>query len=106
MFKIFIDNNPKNWVPGEIEPYDSKRLSQRLQTGYCPECGSNQGFYEGPRGGLAQNIFCANNSCEAGFNVIMFPDKLHVSERIRVSKLVKYPINKLFHIGSLPKGEL
>lgn len=45
---------------------DHNRIVASLQVDRCPDCG-NVGFDPGPRGGLAQNIFC--QSCGAGFNV-------------------------------------
>ena len=33
----------------------------------CPFCGGSQ-FFEGPRGGIATNIYCTNPACDARFN--------------------------------------
>ena len=35
-------------------------------TGHCPDCNCGQ-FYDGPQGGHASNIMCANPSCESRF---------------------------------------
>lgn len=35
----------------------------------CPACKSDQGFFAGPRGGMAQNVVCRNQSCRMEFNV-------------------------------------
>jgi len=40
-----------------------------MSKGYCPCCGA-RGFVLGPRGGVAQNIECANLECRARFNVL------------------------------------
>ena len=54
----------------------------------CPQCGSKEGFYEGGSGGMSLNIFCANEACEAGFN-LMGPDpSINLGgQLIKVSKL-------------------
>lgn len=44
-------------------PITDKKLSpeddQKLKSGECPKCGSRE-FFDGPRGGMARNIFCEN----------------------------------------------
>ena len=37
-------------------------------SGCCPDC-SGKEFYEGPEGGAAQNIFCANPDCGSKYNL-------------------------------------
>jgi hypothetical protein len=44
------------------------KLGAILQKGICPDCGSKEGFYKGPEGGMSVNIFCANPKCRSGFN--------------------------------------
>lgn len=41
-----------------------------LSRGQCPACGM-RGFVLGPRGGLAQNIECADLACRSRYNVTM-----------------------------------
>lgn len=43
----------------------------------CPDCGETD-FLAGPKGGLSQNIRCANPECGAKFNI--YPP--HFAERI------------------------
>jgi hypothetical protein len=35
----------------------------------CPFCKSEE-WYKGGEGGMSQNVFCANEECGAGFNVM------------------------------------
>src|SRR5215831_2334789 len=44
-------------------------LLDALAHNQCPDC-KNFGFLAGPRGGSAQNMFCCNPNCRAGFNVV------------------------------------
>lgn len=37
---------------------------------HCPDCLQHEGFYMGPRGGLAINVYCRNPACRSGFNVV------------------------------------
>lgn len=60
----------------------TKREQELLNKGICPDC-NGQRFLEGPHGGLAVNIQCANTNCEARFN-IRWP---FTPERLRLSKL-------------------
>jgi hypothetical protein len=36
----------------------------------CPDCYQNFGYYNGPRGGAAINVFCRNPECRSGFNIM------------------------------------
>jgi hypothetical protein len=46
----------------------------------CLHCGGTS-FYEGPRGGLSLNIFCAK--CGAGFNIHLIPGGPYLDMEIR-----------------------
>lgn len=37
---------------------------------HCPDCLQHEGFYMGPRGGPAINVYCRNPACRSGFNVV------------------------------------
>lgn len=65
-------------TPGERE---------RLRHNQCPDCG-NYGFHDGPRGGLSQNIFCANPHCRSGFNL---GPQLVIAQRIGQGRTCYYP---------------
>lgn len=52
-----------------------------LNSGRCPDCGG-RGFVLGPRGGLNQNIECAQVSCRARFNVTLFSGAVQAAQRI------------------------
>jgi hypothetical protein len=45
---------------------DYERIVTAIRNDRCPDC-DGYGFQGGPRGGIAQNIFCLG--CGAGFNV-------------------------------------
>lgn len=64
---------------------DMGYLLGELNDGSCPDCHSTEGFEDGPRGGLSQNITC--KSCGSRFNVApRFPKnpvvKLFFAQRI------------------------
>lgn len=44
------------------------KLGASIMKGVCPDCGSKEGFYRGPQGGISVNIFCADPKCRSGFN--------------------------------------
>jgi hypothetical protein len=46
----------------------------------CPFCESEE-WYEGPSGGMSQNVYCANEECGAGFNV-MGPKPVNVGGQL------------------------
>ena len=50
-----------------------------IERGECPACGSKAGFREGPRGGLAVNIFCEAVGCGAAYNVV---PRIGIAERL------------------------
>lgn len=52
-----------------------------LNSGHCPDCGG-RGFVLGPRGGINQNIECAQISCRARFNVALFAGAIQHAQRI------------------------
>ncbi|MBA7482928.1 hypothetical protein ES707_18432 [subsurface metagenome] len=41
---------------------------RKLSKGICPDCGNTR-FLEGPHGGGAVNVKCANKECESKFNL-------------------------------------
>ncbi len=53
----------------------AKPISKRVEIGaefttwygICPDCGGNE-WYEGPSGGMCQNIKCANDMCGCKLN--------------------------------------
>ncbi len=63
-----------------VTPAEEKKLRKSI----CPDCGGTK-FLGGPRGGLAQNVMCANIECEARFNIC----GPFTPERIGASKLKK-----------------
>ena len=58
---------------------DYPRVTRLLSRDQCPDC-DGHGFDPGPRGGLAQNIFC--RTCGQGFNVGPSRDKVWFVQRI------------------------
>lgn len=48
----------------------------------CPDCGGSA-FFEGPRGGISQNIRCAKAVCGSEFNVAQHDGHLLFAQRIR-----------------------
>lgn len=48
----------------DCTPAEEEMLYERKQ---CPFCGHTE-FIEGPSGGMATNIYCANEVCDARFN--------------------------------------
>lgn len=63
----------------EDEVPDDERVT--LNAGRCPDCGG-RGFVLGPRGGMNQNIECAQIRCRARFNVAIFAGAVQHAERI------------------------
>lgn len=51
----------------------------------CTYCGGTD-FYEGPSGGLAVNIRCANEECRHWFNYMVPLDKLEDLNRVEPTK--------------------
>jgi hypothetical protein len=43
------------------------KLGAIIITNHCPDCGG-QGFFAGPSGGMATNIYCRNPQCRSAFN--------------------------------------
>lgn len=60
-------------------PLTSARDIEELTSGRCPDCGCTI-FRPGPRGGLAQNIECAQ--CKSRFNVARWQGHLVTADRI------------------------
>ncbi len=52
-----------------------------INDGDCPDC-RRRGFVLGPRGGMAQNIECANVECRARFNVVVHFGSVQRADRI------------------------
>jgi glutamate 5-kinase len=52
-----------------------------LNLGHCPDC-RGRGFVLGPRGGMAVNIECAQITCRARFNVVIFSGAVQHAQRI------------------------
>lgn len=46
----------------------SKNEEQLLRQDICPDC-LDTGFLEGPCGGGSVNVMCANEKCQARFNI-------------------------------------
>jgi len=46
---------------------DKQRITKWVMKNICPDCGG-KGFYEGPSGGISQNILCGNADCGSRFN--------------------------------------
>lgn len=59
---------------------DYIRVTHMLNRDQCPDCKASAGFAPGPRGGLAQNIFC--KACGQGFNVAPSRNKVWFVQRI------------------------
>lgn len=79
---------------GSVKPVretEEGKLFNSFAKGICPDCGSTEGFYEGPSGGMSTNYFCANRECRQGFNVTPFPGMDGIAERIQKANLDKYP---------------
>ena len=64
--------SPARWTEEQL-------LFRVIARDKCPNCGSDKGFFEGPRGGISMNIKCANPPCGAKFNVT---PALEIAERI------------------------
>ena len=43
-------------------------VKESLVSGKCPDCGGEES-YDGPAGGMCQNICCSNDECRSAFNV-------------------------------------
>lgn len=73
-------------IMGDLSTGEQKPVSQTnggklyrlIAKGRCPDCG-NKGFWDGPEGGMSQNIFCQNARCRSGFNVTQV---LGIADRI------------------------
>jgi hypothetical protein len=50
-----------------------------LFRGRCPFCLGDK-FYEGPQGGMSTNWYCANEACEAGFNIAVIPPPAYAKD--------------------------
>jgi len=55
----------------------------------CPDC-KQEGFLEGPHGGDAVNIQCANPECGSRFNVV--PGVIGFSQRISEPQPLAHPV--------------
>ncbi len=54
---------------------------EKLEKDICPDC-EGTGFLEGPHGGMAVNIMCANTDCKSKFNVTFWGGQLCFAQRI------------------------
>lgn len=63
VFRAIRKHVPEPTTVTTVDP-----LFVALQHGECPDCGGDV-WYMGPRGGLGQNITCANDTCGSRFNV-------------------------------------
>lgn len=52
-----------------LKPSFMQSSTDLFRAGKCPICKEKAGFYDGPSGGLSQNIQCANEKCGAWFNL-------------------------------------
>lgn len=59
--------------------------SNLIKNNICPDC-RQVGFLEGPHGGLAVNIMCANPNCGSKFNWTPFGAE-RISEKSPANKL-------------------
>lgn len=64
-----LNVNLKTGKTTPVEETDQGKLFAIIASGKCPDCGSTEGFYEGPSGGMSTNIFCANEACKKRFNI-------------------------------------
>jgi hypothetical protein len=79
--------SPKTIQVGPVKPTpqspaplaEEQILFKTIATDHCPDCGSGEGFFKGPRGGISMNIKCANPSCGSKFNVT---PALEIADRI------------------------
>lgn len=56
--------------PTPSKPQSSDPLVQALfDENKCPDCGAKE-FFDGPSGGMSQNIKCANTECGSEFCVV------------------------------------
>ena len=75
--------------------------AQSVLRNQCPDCG-NWGFHGGPRGGAAQNIFCANPGCRSGFNVCIAISGPVMCQRIGQGGMQFYPPKVHIMRGGFP----
>lgn len=76
---------PDSMQPGIVlqNVEDEAELTAWFQSSRtCPDCGGSA-FFEGPRGGLSQNIRCAEAVCASEFNVAQHDGHLLFAQRIR-----------------------
>lgn len=73
-----------------VETEDSKLFRMVAVNNECPDCHSH-GFYAGPEGPGAQNVFCKNVECRSGFNVMEFGGNVGIAQRIGKQKREWYP---------------
>ena len=88
--QLVVIDAPETWCLNILEDNDTIGLTERWRrdmAGRCPDCGIAAGFYKGPRGGAAQNVQCANDGCEARFNLFLVPGSETIDQRIGASKL-------------------
>jgi hypothetical protein len=52
-----------------LSPLPEEAVRFMWEHNFCPYCGS--AIFEGPSGGLSQNVFCGNPDCNSRFNITM-----------------------------------
>lgn len=71
---------------GVLRAWFQRGLRQSPPVLRCPDCLETI-WVEGPQGGMSTNMYCANEQCEAGFNLGVIGGEVLVAERIVPSKL-------------------
>ncbi len=76
----------KDWFGGTPKEKDQNRMGDKelgktIAKNICPDC-KEEGFFEGPSGGLNVNIKCANTDCGSRFNIAAFGGELIYADRI------------------------
>lgn len=77
---------PRTFTP--VTETEGGKLYAKIANNLCPDCGSREGFYKGPSGGLSTNIFCVNRVCRSGFNITPV---IGTADRIQKGDIRRYP---------------
>jgi|SRR5215831_15855195 len=81
------------------EQMKQDEVREALMRNQCPDCG-NHGFINGPVGGAARNMFCANPKCRSAFNLTRWQGDAVMVERIGKAREGFYaPQVHVFHYG-------
>ena len=59
----------KEFFKKEDTRYENEKLFDHLYEKGCVDCGCKD-FLEGPSGGIAQNVKCANDECGSKYNIM------------------------------------